>query len=177
MPQGPLSPDQIAQFQRDGYLIVKGLLDAEETALLGQAAREDDALMQSAMDIQDTKGRTTALSLWNHPGADIYGMIARSHKVVDRMEQLLGGEVYHYHSKMSAKQPRVGGAWEWHQDYGYWYQNGCLSPDMASVMIAVDRCTKENAGPAVHPQRMPPLERQCRARARRPRPRGGSPRA
>ena len=44
------------------------------------------------------------------------------------MEQLLGGEVYLYHIKMMLKEPRVGGAWEWHQDYGYWYHNGCLFP-------------------------------------------------
>jgi hypothetical protein len=35
------------------------------------------------------------------------------------MEQLLDDEVYHYHSKMSIKQPNIGGAWSWHQDYGY----------------------------------------------------------
>jgi ectoine hydroxylase-related dioxygenase (phytanoyl-CoA dioxygenase family) len=60
------------------------------------------------------------------------------------MEQLFGDEVYHYHSKMSIKQPRTGGAWSWHQDYGYWYQNGCLYPDMGSAFIAVDPNTKEN---------------------------------
>ena len=60
------------------------------------------------------------------------------------MQQLLGGEVYHYHSKMMLKEARVGGAWEWHQDYGYWYNNGCLYPLMASCLIAVDRATSEN---------------------------------
>jgi hypothetical protein len=60
------------------------------------------------------------------------------------MEQLLGDEVYHYHSKLSAKEPRVGGAWEWHQDYGYWYLNGCLFPEMASIYIALDAATREN---------------------------------
>ena len=60
------------------------------------------------------------------------------------MEQLLGDEVYHYHSKMSIKEPFTGGAWNWHQDYGYWYMNGCLFPDMASAFIAVDPNTREN---------------------------------
>src|ERR1035438_10221200 len=32
----------------------------------------------------------------------------------------------------------------WHQDYGYWYQNGVLTPDLCSVSIAVDAATKEN---------------------------------
>jgi len=140
----PLTTDQVAAFHRDGYLFVEGLLDSEETMLLTEAARKDEGMQRAAMDVKDTAGRRTNLSLWNHPGDDIYGAIARSERIVNAMEELLGGEVYHYHSKLSAKEPRVGGAWEWHQDYGYWYQNGCLFPDMASVFIAVDACTKEN---------------------------------
>jgi ectoine hydroxylase len=139
-----LIPDQVAAFQRDGYLFVKSLLDAEETRMLAEAARADRLMQSAAMDVKDTQGRRTNLSLWNHPGDDIYGAIARSRRVVDAMEQLLGDEVYHYHSKLSAKEPKVGGAWEWHQDYGYWYHNGCLWPDMASVYIAVDAATREN---------------------------------
>ncbi len=38
----------------------------------------------------------------------------------------------------------MGGAWEWHQDYGYWYNNGCLLPDMASCLMGIDRATKAN---------------------------------
>ncbi len=144
MRNGPLSQEQIAAFLRDGYLVLPRFLDTEETRLVLTAAREDEAMRASAMDVIDTLGRTTHLSLWNHPGEDVYGALCRSRRVVDSMEQLLDDEVYHYHSKLSAKQPRVGGAWEWHQDYGYWYQNGCLFPDMASVFIALDRATREN---------------------------------
>ena len=60
------------------------------------------------------------------------------------MERLLGGEVYHYHHKLILKEPLTGGAWEWHQDYGYWYNNGCLFPLLASCLIAIDRATGEN---------------------------------
>ncbi len=60
------------------------------------------------------------------------------------MQAFLGDEVYHYHHKLILKEPRVGGAWEWHQDYGYWYHNGCLTPDMGSCLIAIDRATREN---------------------------------
>ncbi len=71
-------------------------------------------------------------------------MFARCKKLVGRMEELLGGEVYHYHSKMILKDPEIGGAWEWHQDYGYWYHYGCLQPMMASAMIAVDPAKLSN---------------------------------
>jgi ectoine hydroxylase-related dioxygenase (phytanoyl-CoA dioxygenase family) len=84
------------------------------------------------------------MATWNHPGDSVYGLAARSPRVVDTMEAMLGGEVYHYHSKLTAKEPYDGGAWEWHQDYGYWYHNGCLFPYMASMMLALDHATKEN---------------------------------
>ncbi len=140
----PLSDAQVEQFHRDGYLLVKRLFDAEEMDLLLRTAKSDHNMLQHGIGISDAGGKVSKLSLWNHPGNDIYGMIARCRRVVDATEQLLGGEVYHYHSKMMLKEPQVGGAWEWHQDYGYWYQNGCLLPDMASCLIAVDRATREN---------------------------------
>jgi ectoine hydroxylase len=144
MTTSPLTQEQVAQFQRDGYLFIENLLDREETGLLLSTAKSDHAMLQHAFGVEDIQGRKSRLSLWNHPGDDIYGMVSRSRRIVDAMEQLLGGEVYHYHSKMMLKEPLVGGAWEWHQDYGYWYQNGCLYPDMASCLIALDRASKEN---------------------------------
>ena len=144
MPSGPLVDAQVAQFQRDGYLLIENLLDPEETALLLSAARSDHAMLSHAIGVADTEGRKSKLSLWNHPGDDLYGVFSRCRRVVDSSEQLLGGEVYHYHSKMILKEPRVGGAWEWHQDYGYWYKNGCLYPDMVSCLISLDPATKEN---------------------------------
>jgi hypothetical protein len=37
---------------------------------------------------------------------------------VNSAETLLGGDVYHYHSKMIMKDAKATGAWTWHQDYG-----------------------------------------------------------
>lgn len=139
-----LSADQRAAFERDGYVLIRGFFDAEEAALLQRAMEEDPAIRGHFYDRGDAEGMTTKMAVWKHPGDSVYGYAARSHKMVDTMEDLLGGEVYHYHSKITAKEPHEGGAWEWHQDYGYWYNNGCLFPLMASAMIALDKCTKAN---------------------------------
>lgn len=139
-----LTPDQRAAFERDGYVFVRSLFDAEETALLREAMENDPAISGHFYNRGDAEGGRTKMALWNHPGDSVYGLAARCRRIVDTMEALLGGEVYHYHSKLTAKEPREGGAWEWHQDYGYWYNNGCLFPDMTSVMIALDRTTRAN---------------------------------
>jgi len=139
-----LTTDQIATYHRDGFYIARQFFDSEETDLLRRAAHEDHQIDQRAFDRADGEGGTVRLTLWNHPGDSLYGMFARCERMVDSAEALLGGEVYHYHSKMILKEPKVGGAWAWHQDYGYWYQNGCLYPLMTSVAIAVDAATHAN---------------------------------
>jgi hypothetical protein len=139
-----LTPAQRADFERDGYVLARGLFDAGETQLLREAMEKDPAIAAHVYNRHDATGAATRMVTWNHPGDSVYGMAARSTRMVDTMEDLLGGEVYHYHSKLTAKEPHDGGAWEWHQDYGYWYNNGCLFPLMASCMIALDRTTRAN---------------------------------
>ena len=144
MRAGPLTSEQLAQYERDGFVLVEKFFENEEIDLLRRSAREDRELDRHSYGKADGEGGRVRLSLWNHPGDGIYGMFARCRRVVDSCEQILDGEVYHYHSKMIMKDPFVGGAWTWHQDYGYWYQNGVLYPLLVSVSIAVDPATKEN---------------------------------
>jgi hypothetical protein len=139
-----LTQEELGQYRDDGYLLVRGMLSGDEVELLGRTARQDRILDQHAQGRADGEGGTVRLSLWNHPTDTIYGAIARSESMVTHAEQILEGEVYHYHSKMIMKDAKVGGAWTWHQDYGYWYQNGVLFPLLTSASIAVDPATREN---------------------------------
>ena len=70
----------------------------------------------------------------------------------------------HYHSKNLVKYPEEGGVWNWHQvraaltspsavqktmisfsqDYGYWYKDFFLTPDMMTAYFAIDRQTMAN---------------------------------
>lgn len=140
----PLLTAEIDQFQEHGFVIVEQLLSTDEVSLLSRIARADQQLAQSAYGRKDAAGAEVVLSVRNELSDNYYSAIARSQRIVDRMAAYLGDEVYHYHHKLILKEPRVGGAWEWHQDYGYWYHNGCLAPDMASCLIAIDGASKEN---------------------------------
>ncbi len=144
MATGPLKDERVEAYERDGFVLARKMFDSEEIELLRRAAKEDRDLDQHSFGKGDGEGGTVRLSLWNHPGDTIYGMFARCETIVNSAEKILAGEVYHYHSKMIMKDARVGGAWAWHQDYGYWYQNGVLFPMLTSAFIAVDRATREN---------------------------------
>ena len=139
-----VTPQQQSQFSEDGYLIVPSLLDKQETKLLMTVAKSDRASLDRAYAKKDASGGESRLVVHNELDHSPYAAIVRSERIVMAMQSLLDDEVYHYHHKMMLKEPLIGGAWEWHQDYGYWYDNGCLYPNMASCLIAVDQATKEN---------------------------------
>ncbi len=139
-----LTESQFAQFNEDGYYLAKTLFDAEETDLLRKAARSDPSVTGQARDRDDGSGGKSRITLWNNAGDGILSTFSRCERVVSVSEQILGGEVYHWHSKMMQKEPFVGGAWVWHQDYGYWYNDSCLFPWLLSCYIAVDKATREN---------------------------------
>jgi len=142
-----LSPTQIEAYHRDGYLIVKNFCSKPEIDKLYATALQDDAMAKNALDLNDQSGKKTRLSLWFTPGNDVFGYLTRSERMVAGVAELLnsGAPVCHFHSKLMQKEPKVGGAWEWHQDYGYWYKNQFMFPDqLISVMVALTPANKEN---------------------------------
>ena len=142
-----LTAAQIATYQKDGCLVVKDFLNNEEVKKLQDIAFEDGVMRKHAFDLNDQTGKKTKLTLWYKPGNDTYGLLTRSNRVVASVNELMDGDspVCHFHSKLMQKEPKVGGAWEWHQDYGYWYKNEFLLPEqMMSVMIAITDANKAN---------------------------------
>jgi phytanoyl-CoA hydroxylase len=142
-----LTEEEVQAYHRDGYVIVKGFLEPREIEKLYRIAVNDKAVNTNAIDLNDNTGKKTKLTLWYKPGNDAYGLLTKSERMVRNVDKLLDGdsEVCHFHSKLMQKEPRVGGAWEWHQDYGYWYKNEFLFPDqMNSVMVAITAANRSN---------------------------------
>lgn len=138
------SPEDKSEFDREGYILVAGLFTPDEAQRLSETARSDAKAWADATLRSDAGGAQTILTVRDDLTDDLYSSIARSRRIVDSMACLLEDEVYHYHHKLMLKEPKVGGAWEWHQDYGYWYNFGCLFPTMASCYIAIDPAVKAN---------------------------------
>ena len=143
---GALTPAQRETYRRDGFVVRRALLSEAEVALVRSAIEQDASLNEEDQTIllNDDAGGATRLNLWSNPGNGTLGMLTRSARVVRSVRALLGGPILHYHSKTLVKQPHAGGAWNWHQDYGYWYKDGFLMPSMLTAYFAVDAQTQEN---------------------------------
>lgn len=142
-----LSAVEVQLFNKDGFVIVPKFFSHEEIDKLYSTATEDTVVRQNALDLNDQTGKKTKLTLWFTPGEDVYSMMLRSERMVSSVAKLLDSDapVCHFHTKLMQKEPRVGGAWEWHQDYGYWYKNQFLYPEqLVSVMIALTEANVAN---------------------------------
>ena len=129
-------------FNKNGFVLKKQLFSKDEIQKLINYINSSSEKKDNARETNSSSGKLN-LTLWNHPSDDLFGKFSTNERIVRPMEQYLGDEVYHYHSKIIWKKPGEGG-FDWHQDYGYWYHNHCLYPDMGSVVIAVDPATTAN---------------------------------
>jgi ectoine hydroxylase-related dioxygenase (phytanoyl-CoA dioxygenase family) len=129
-------------FSNDGYIIKKNLFSEDEINKLKKFIESSSDKKNDARETRSSTGKLS-ITLWDHPSDDLFGKFSTNERIVKPMEEYLGDEVYHYHSKIIWKKPGDGG-FDWHQDYGYWYHNACLYPDMGSCFIMLDKATKEN---------------------------------
>lgn len=137
------NPDNRAAFWRDGYLFARQLFATDEIEALKRHGQDDPAIASIAMHRADGSGKGARLAIWNELPPAPYGGLPNHPSLALSASILLGEEVYHWHSKLMLKDAYSGGAWEWHQDYGYWYKQ-CLRPDLISCAVAVDRATRAN---------------------------------
>jgi hypothetical protein len=139
-----LNATQVELFDREGFVVVPGVFSPDEVAVLLESVEEGARFSGHESTVEDASGRKSKLALWTDVQQDVFGAVSTSPRLVDGARILLREDVYHWHSKIMLKEPGSGGAWEWHQDYGYWYGDGCPYPRMLSAMVAIDHATREN---------------------------------
>jgi len=135
-----VTTDHVEQYRRDGYLIMPNVLTQREVALLRSAINMDEKGSQFG----DASGRTARLSFWRDTHSTIWGVASTKPSVINNVRILSGEDVAFFHGKVTLKEAGTGGAWEWHQDYGYWYEQGYVFPRMMSVSVALDRNDTDN---------------------------------
>ena len=139
-----LTEQQVTAFQRDGFLFIPGLFAPAEIDLLQGMIEGEAAIREHAVGVIDSSGAPAELFGWSGRSNDLLGAFVRVARLVESAQDLLNDDVYHWHSKLSFKRPGSEGRWDWHQDYGSWYEEGCLRPEMLTAMIAIDPSFLEN---------------------------------
>lgn len=150
-----LTDEQMAQYERDGFLIIEDLVSQDEVRALRDRVSEythggrDHGSLRVQVEPKVTRGEMKV----DHPGDairkieglvdydDLYQALGLHPNIVGVIEQILGPDIKMFRNAMLCKPPRVGSAKEPHQDSPYWP----IEPmSLCSCWFAIDDATLDN---------------------------------
>lgn len=125
-----LSKEQIRFYIDNGFLLFPDFFNPQEVESLFSAYQD---LLQQQEKISpeewisepikgDDKGRSAVRSIFNpHRYHDELEKISRDPRILDKVEQILGGGVYIHHARINIKRPLNGKSFPWHSDFETWH--------------------------------------------------------
>lgn len=146
-----LSEEQIGQYQRDGFVIVREALPqntveelrstADQFAVTASSMAQSDSVLELD-DVASVQGGSLIRRIKSpHLHHEVFAQSLANPQLLDMAAQLIGPDIRWHHTKLNAKQPSGSGHVEWHTDWGYYPHTNA---DLLEIGIAVDPSTKEN---------------------------------
>ena len=130
-----LTAEQISAFNRDGYLAKIPIFSEEEIVSIRRYF--DDLLAKTLAE----GGNSYSISTAHLRFGRVYDILT-DHRIVDRIQDLIGEDVIAWGSHFFCKMPGDGKRVSWHQDSSYWP----LTPSKAvTAWLAIDDASVENA--------------------------------
>lgn len=135
---GPLGPDQLAEYERDGYLQIPTLFAADELerleAEIRRLAADQDVLAGERVILEPEGGELRSIFEVHRSGA--FADLVADPRVADVARQLLGSDVYIHQSRVNLKPPFRGKEFYWHSDFETWHAEDGM-PAMRAVSASL----------------------------------------
>lgn len=152
-----ISDQDVARYQRDGYLVVPDVLSAEDVADLQRVT--DEFVEASRQTLRHTEVfdlepghtaesprlRRVKMPHLHHP---VYARMVRHPGIVAVLKKLWGPNVRFDLSKLNLKAAGFGSPVEWHQDWAFYPHT---NDDLAAVGIMIDDFKPDNGSMLVLP--------------------------
>ena len=130
-----LTPEQLQQFDRDGYLFFPGHFTPTEIKTLTDEVPQ----LYSQNRVENVREKDTNAVRTNfaaHMYSAPFARLARHPRMINPVAQCFGEDVYMHQFKINGKMAFEGDVWQWHQDYGTW-QNDDDMPTERAMNIAI----------------------------------------
>lgn len=160
-----LTSEQLAQFNKDGFIVLRGFLDEKRCDEITKIAQEH--LREKIEPIETETGYYSKSRAYRTDVTDYNSYTNEEHVVVRRLrqvygrdilfknwmkeksirpvlQQILGGQVTlvtAHHNSIMTKMPHISAETGWHQDRRYWRYS---DNDLVSIWLALDDETNQN---------------------------------
>jgi ectoine hydroxylase len=129
-----LTPQQLRDFDEQGYLFLPECFSAEEVALLRAEAAAIYKTEREEVWREKSGAPRTAFAA--HVYNEAFRLLGRHPRLIEPVEQLFGEKLYMHQFKVNAKAAFDGDVWQWHQDFGTWHRDDGM-PEPRAMNIAV----------------------------------------
>lgn len=148
-PLSPITEAQVAQFERDGVICLRGMFDAEWIARMNRAV---DRIMDAQHPLARPREVTKALGgstgryhinsfVW--PWDDDFKAWVMESPCAEIAARLMrADEVRLFYDQVFVKEPQTAEMTDWHQDLPFWPMRG---NDIASVWVALTPVNQDNS--------------------------------
>jgi ectoine hydroxylase len=130
-----LTEEQLAAFDRDGYLFFPKLFGDAEIKTLTDAVPALYA-QRRPENVREKTGDVVRTNFAAHMYSAPFARLARHPRMVEPVVQLFGEDVYMHQFKINGKQAFDGDVWQWHQDYGTWRADDQM-PEARAMNVAI----------------------------------------
>lgn len=138
-PASPLSREQVEQFERTGYLVLKGIFSAAEITFLqseaGKLLADPDALDPETIITEQDGGEIRSI-FGIHDQSKAIARLASDSRLVQVARFLLNDEVYLHQSRLNYKPGFQGREFYWHSDFETWHVEDGM-PRMRALSMSV----------------------------------------
>ena len=136
---GPLDAEALARFERQGFLAIPSLLSTGEAAGLRDELErlQRERLHDPSEEVVREPDSDVIRSIFRvHESEERFARLASDRRVLERVEQLLGGRVYVHQSRVNYKPGFDGKEFAWHSDFETWHVEDGM-PRMRAVSLSL----------------------------------------
>ena len=130
-----LTPQQLSQFDREGYLFFPSLFTPVEIKVLADEVPRLYA-QQRPENVREKTGGVVRTNFAVHLYSKPFATLARHPRMLQPVMQIYGESLYMHQFKINGKMAFDGDVWQWHQDYGTWV-NDDLMPEPRAMNVAI----------------------------------------
>jgi ectoine hydroxylase len=123
---GEYSMDNISrkEYEDNGYIVFPNIFNEDEvTEMLNElkymASNED--LIKNEEFITEPQSNELRTIFNQHLFSSLFNKISKDPRILDKVKQLLGSDVYIHHSRINIKPAYKGKSFPWHSDFETWH--------------------------------------------------------
>ena len=139
-----LTLEQRNRFEKEGYLFFPSLFSQEEVQYLVATVPELYERREE-YNYREKKGNVVRTNFAAHLYSKPFAKLARHPRMIKPVEDLLQENLYMHQFKINGKMAFEGDVWQWHQDYGTWFNDDLMPTSRAmNVAVFLDEVTEFN---------------------------------